>query len=259
MVGLLEGMLQISPDEASFGSRFHAQLNCDSVSGIREVFNRDDWTCQTCKVRIPDYMEVDHRIHKPFCHAHDLTKICQFCHNLKHPVWASLRGRLRLIWLPKIPQEMVTRMAWAVYFSSYHENIPLYDETTENILAAVGRREAILAELLGSSDPEGLFESLYIASRFRDTDRIVDKIRKIDEFLRIWPRAANGFYDHAARASASLSYWSEGKFIDLAEKSKMNFWEDVEHPDEYLEGLVGARQVIPDKVQEIGRLVNEQD
>ena len=259
MAGFLEEMLQISPDEASFGSRFHAQLNYDSVAGIREAFNRDDWTCQTCKVRIPDYMEVDHQIHKPFCDAHELTTICQFCHNLKHPVWSSLRGRLRLIWLPRIPQEMVTRMAWAVYFSSFHENIPLYHEATENILALVGRREAILAELLGSSDPEGLFESLYIARRFGDTDRFFEKIRKIDEFLRIWPRAANGSSDHSARVSASLSYWSEGKFIDINEKSKIEFWQDVEHPDEYLEELIGAGKTNLEKVLEIGRSLNDPD
>ncbi|MDE2739941.1 MAG: hypothetical protein OXH47_10495, partial [Paracoccaceae bacterium] len=85
------------------------------------------------------------------------------------------------------------------------------------------------------------------------------KIRKIDEFLRIWPRAANGSSDHSARVSASLSYWSEGKFIDINEKSKIEFWQDVEHPDEYLEELIGAGKANPDKVLEIGRSLNDPD
>lgn len=250
-IGSLEQLLQIDPEEATFGSRYHAQLNSGSIAGIKECLRREKWTCQTCNVRIPEFMEVDHKIHKPVCEAHELTTICQFCHNLKHPIWASLRGRIRLVWLPKIPQIMVTRMAWSVFFSSYHTHIPNYFQSVERIIERVDRREAILADHLGSSDAEGFFESLHTVRRFMDTQSFWQKIRELDGFVRFWPTAANASSLKMERPSTSLSYWSTGKFVDMSQQSNDYFWGKVGDPEEYLEKVLNSKADIAEKLRAI--------
>ncbi len=257
MTGLLEQMLQMGPEEASFGSRYHAQLYSGSLAEIQASFKRDNWTCQNCKVRIPGFMEVDHAVHKPHCAVQELSTICQFCHNLKHPIWASLRGRLRLFWLPGIPQEMVTRMAWTVFYSIPLGHIPDYYDSAENILERVGRREVILADILGSSDVGGLLESLHTIRRFREPQNFWPIIRELDGFVRFWPTAVNNSYVYRKRQSASLSYWSEGKFIDLAQESKINFWDGGGDPEDYLIRLMDSNTTVTERLSEIGSSIYE--
>ena len=250
MSGMLAKMLKINPEEASFGARYHAQLYTGSMNGIRESFGRDNWTCQTCQIRLPEFMEVDHKVHKSVCEAKELTTICQFCHNLKHPLWASLRGRMRLIWLPGMPQFMITRMAWGVFLASYQENIPSLFQSAERIIARVDRREAILADLLGSSDAEGFFESLHTIRRFTDDQRFWQKIKELDGIVRFWPTAVNAANSVMARPSTALGFWSTGKFLDLNQKSKELFWASCDDPEEYLGKILNSKAINPAKLQD---------
>ena len=74
------------------GARAHSELASNNPKAISECLARDDWTCCICRTRIPGFMEVDHvQSHGP-CQADQLRTICQFCHNLRHPLWAALRA-----------------------------------------------------------------------------------------------------------------------------------------------------------------------
>ncbi len=155
-----------------------------------------------------------------------------------------------MVWLPQIPQFMVTRMAWGLFFSSRHENIPNYFQSAERIIERIDRREAILADLLGSSDAEGFFEALHTVRRFIDAKSFWQKIRELDGFARFWPTAVNASCSFTERSSTALSYWSEGKFIDMSQKSKDHYWARCGDPEEYLKKVLSSNSIIPEKLQE---------
>lgn len=201
-------------------------------------------------------MEIDHRVHKPACSVSELQMICPFCHNLKHPIWASLRGRLRIFWLPDIPQKMVNRMAWTVFFSTSRDALPEFHQSAGRIIDRVNRREAILAFLLGSSDPEGFFESLLTARRFGEEYSFWKKVRMLDRFVRFWPKAVTGTDAKLDRPSASLSYWLEGNFIDLASAAKVQFWQEENHL-EYLGNLCNFKPTVFEKLHEAEEYIDE--
>ena len=149
------------------GARAHSELASNNPKAISECLARDDWTCCICRTRIPGFMEVDHvQSHGP-CQADQLRTICQFCHNLRHPLWAALRGRFRIFWAPGLEQLWINRIAWHVLFASRSRSDGEIDSdlnaAAQQIFNDVSRRETVLADILGGSDALGFWEALFTA------------------------------------------------------------------------------------------------
>lgn len=216
----LKEMIGMAPDILSLGARTHALLASYSMPAIADCLARDNWTCGCCGIRIPGYMEVDHLVFHEPCGANELRAICQFCHNLKHPLWAATRGRIRLIWAPGLAQEAIHRIAWPVLFASFDEAdcIEAFDirEAAIQIVRDSFRRETVLAEILGSAEAGEFFDSLYIGRRLLDPASFQIVLDQLEGLARFWPVAADRVEGGPIPCCAALSCWREGSFMDMS-------------------------------------------
>ena len=238
---LLE-MTDAAQGTLALGARAHAELASDSLAAVAECRERDRWTCGCCGIRVPGYMEVDHvNGHTP-CDAGQLRAICQFCHNLKHPVWAALRGRFRLISAPGIGQASLHRIAWQVFFSSGDDSDGIealeIEDAARSIVRGAFRREAILAEIIGSTHPEGFFEALFAARRLLGEEGYGESVRLLEGLVRFWPAAADLVETESVPASAALSCWSDGRFADHSAQAAREYVRNQRPPERLHEILI---------------------
>ncbi|MCY3878036.1 MAG: HNH endonuclease [Rhodobacteraceae bacterium] len=204
---MLLRILETPAEELVFGARFHAMLAGGSPAAIAACLRRDDWTCHICGIRLRNYMEVDH-IHRHEAGA-SLRTICQFCHDLRHALWAANRGRLCVFWAPALAQIQLTRLAWHVLLASAEEELaPIADD----IAADVRRRERVLADIVGTSDPAGILEAMITLKRLGGETEFQQAVSLLGGVLRFWPTAANRISGKAA----GLKHWRDGGFRDLS-------------------------------------------
>ncbi len=224
MCGLLEQVLQESVVTLSTGVRTHAKLALESADTMDLCFERDQWACKHCRVRLPEYMEVEHKEHCAACELDDMHTVCQFCHNLRHLVWASSRGKVKLIWFPSISQVFLHRLAWTVVLTTGKLiQDDMIDEAVADLMACINRREMVMAEVVGSSDPLTLFEALLTVRRLEGPDSFLKKVRFLDEFVRFWPTAAYHPGQAEIEPSAKVSVWKKGRFRDMSDQVRDSF------------------------------------
>ena len=238
-------LLEMPADIAALGARMHAVLIRNRGRELQECFRRDDWTCHSCGFRFRGFMEVDHTMSHDPRQPGGLRTICQFCHNLRHPVWSALRGRLRMIWAPSLSQEALNRMAWLALLASGDRAGKYVDhelaDAANEIVAATRRRESIVTSLLGTSHPGGLFEAVFsVGPLCRSSDRMI-ALKLIGRFVRFWPVAADRIQSQVADPSASFSFWDGCRFTDIAELAVSEYWKRERTVDE-LRRLCAAHQ-----------------
>ncbi len=217
---MLKSILRAPLETLVLGARSHAALAGQMADSVESCFERDDWTCHLCGIRLPGYMEVDHvNGHRP-CSAEELRTICQFCHNLRHAVWAAGRGRLRILWAPSLRQRPLTVIAWAVLLASPGDSGDTADDelaqAAQGVAADVQRRERILADIIGAAHAGGLLESLFTLNRLRGGDALRNAVDSMDKYVRFWPAAAARASGISVSDSADFSCWRDGDFHSMS-------------------------------------------
>ena len=217
-----------SPSLLALGARQHAMIATAAADSVSNCLARDGWICRYCGIRLPKFMEVDHENGHDDSNLKNLGTACQFCHNLRHPVWSALRGRIRIIWAPGLDQAKIHRLAWQVLmasgFSGDEYIRALLEQASLRIAGCIDRRESAAAQVLGSSHPEAFFEALFTAKSMLCENRFAGLAKTLDAHLRFWPVAADWIKDGGSRASASLSCWRDGGFVDVSEELLTQFW-----------------------------------
>lgn len=143
----------------TLSARDHALINGTIGAAIGVVFREGDWTCNTCGIRIEGLMEVDHlKAHKQV-DAGEMAPICQFCHDLKHPIWAMSRKRAFPVYAPDLKQADLSRFSWTVLSEMTRPNAP---DGFDALLDALGEREAAAFEMLDGENMEAALEALFV-------------------------------------------------------------------------------------------------
>lgn len=226
---MLAELIRCPPEILALGAREHAILATLCGEAVSARFEEDDWTCHVCRTRIRGYMEIDHiDSHKP-CGSDGIRTICQFCHSLRHPVWAALRGRLRLIWAPDLDQVALTRLAWQVLFACVAEPPEAggaeLAAASLHVASDVSRRERVLGHILGSAHPEAFFEALFAARSLMPAKAFHPAVSRLDRFVRFWPTAAGWRHEHSIPAASAFGCWKEGRFIDVSSAAAGQYWQ----------------------------------
>ena len=104
------------PSTAMLTLAFHAEQAWRHRDAVRSTLSKGDNRCCRCSTRIPGWMEIEHADGDHFnWQPENLVPICHFCHLQAHPVQPlDDEDTLFLIWLPKISQNAVTALAWAM-------------------------------------------------------------------------------------------------------------------------------------------------
>lgn len=220
---MFESLIDTPQRTASLGARQHALLlNSNPDAGLKAL-KRDNWTCHVCGTRLVGLMEVDHLKGHKLCGSDGLAAICQFCHDLKHPVWsltqrwfeprdievendrASERklSRSVLIYAPDITQNEISRMSWAALIDrgAGFTSGPLIDALSERADKAI--------DFLNVEDPAAIVEVILKLRDDRGEAAARAICKKIDKVIRVVPGAL--FHDRG------LVKWTSSGFktIDL--------------------------------------------
>jgi len=220
----------------NLGARDHAALAAGNEELHAEVFARDGHACHVCGSRCRDALEIDHQAgHRPTA-ASGLKAICQFCHNLRHPLWAASRHRIIPIYAPDISQAALHRLAWVALCWRDAPEAPLdmtglhgmIEDRRVQLCKRLGFRGADgfaddkrtrLVELMTLGSAEALFEAaLTVADDVRiGPERAVRTLTAVDQYLRFWPtELMPGIED--LDPAARLSRWDLGGFKVIADE-----------------------------------------
>jgi len=194
----------------------HAALLVPQAVECSEVQSRDQDRCHVCGFRVPGMMEVDHLAGHRKSTPKDMACICQFCHNLKHPLWAGARKRIVPIYAPDMTQEDLHRLAWVILaWRSVPDDAPV---DVAAVLFDIENRRDRIADLLGCKDAESLFEaSLGLPELVGDKEAAATLLR-VDQYLRFWPAELTHGYEALPKGSR-LSTWGLGGFRIVAEEA----------------------------------------
>ncbi len=217
-MGVFTSLLTTPIDRLNLGARAHARLAAVGQEGFAACLARDDWRCRICGVRLPDFMEVEHVASHHDHTVANLSCMCQFCHNLRHPLWAASRGKFRLFWSSGTDQHLIHAIAWSVLLAGpLAHRMPEIQHAIERFLQAVEHREMQLRSLLGSTHPEGMCEAVYFANRHHGPKHGRTVAQRLDRHVRFWPVAANRALGGTARDAAHLSVWDGDGFRDRSD------------------------------------------
>ncbi len=213
---MLSTMIQSSLVTMNLRAIDHGSLLTRDAQTCQKVFQRDRDCCHVCGYQIPGHMEIDHlKGHKP-CDASDLATICQFCHNLKHPIWAGARKRIIPVYAPDLTQEDLHRLAWTVLaWRNGGEGVP--DEIAA-VPEQMMQRKNDISEILGCEDAESLFEAVMGLPDLIGKKAAREALMRIDQVLRFWPAELLPDYEDLPKA-ARLSVWDIGGFRVVADEA----------------------------------------
>jgi len=214
---MLTDMMRRSVAELKLGVRPHAALLSGSEKISVEVFQRDKECCHVCGVRVPGFMEIDHRDGHKKSSAKSLKTICQFCHNLRHPIWAATRKRIIPIFAPDLNQADIHRLAWTLLAWRGVSEGPVDHGSVAGLIDI--RRETFLKEF-GCESAESLFEAAYAVAgpKMLGGKGCLPVFRKMEQSLRFWP--AELLYDYEELDPGSrLSVWDVGGFRCIADEA----------------------------------------
>ena len=218
-------------DQLKHGAREHAVLATEHRQVFSRCLLRDDWTCHRCKTRLPGFMELDHVKSHDIHQEQNLRTICQFCHNLRHPLWAALRGRIRAFWSPATGQDSINRIAWSVLSAERcGHKMPDVQAAMHGFLEAIRHRELLLSDIIGSTHSEALFEAMLVSSRYMSSECSRHVARGLDQYIRFWPLAAERILEQPSRSSSTFSSWQGNRFVDMTGVLLENLPSKVEDP-----------------------------
>ncbi len=143
----------------TLSARDHALINGTMGQEIVTCFKTRDWTCHLCGVKLKGLMEVDHLKGHQRCSAAEIAPICQFCHDLRHPIWSVSRKRLFPILAPDLDQRALTRLSWALLSEMTR---PGGRDSFEEIAGALSERESAAFELLDGDNMESALEAILV-------------------------------------------------------------------------------------------------
>ncbi|WP_027234546.1 HNH endonuclease [Leisingera caerulea] len=201
----------------------HAALLVPQAQECGEVMKRDQERCHICGVRVPGMMEIDHLKGHRESPASDMACICQFCHNLKHPLWAGARKRIIPIFAPDMSQEDLHRLAWvALAWRNAPDDAPV---DVSAVISDIEARRQRLRELLGCKDAESLFEAALGMPALIGEKEAGETLLRIDQSLRFWPAELSEGYEGLKKGSR-LSTWSIGGFQVIADEAAQAIRQD---------------------------------
>ena len=118
----------------------------------KEIFKRDNHTCQCCGFRSEKYHEILFKDHnKRNLDPDNLLTTCIFCHQCFNLNDVAAMKSGALIWLPEIDQATLNNIARAVYIARIAQG-PIADTARAILDALMTRREEAIKRL-SSDDP----------------------------------------------------------------------------------------------------------
>lgn len=192
----------------SLGIRQHGMLLSGQAKEVQACLEAADWTCHICGVRVPEMMEIDHTAGHARSAVKGFKAICQFCHNLKHPLWAGARGRIVPIIAPDIGQIDLHRLAWTL-LAQRGARTPAVD--VSGAFEDLEYRRKQFVETYGGERVDALFEAILDLPRVMDPKRAEKVVMAVDEQVRFWPAELFKTVDGLSPASG-LSTWRDGGF-----------------------------------------------
>lgn len=203
---MLTEMLDAGLATLSLGPRAHSQILSKSPVDIAALMKKADWTCHVCGIRIPGFMEIDHLSgHTPSADGKTMRCICQFCHNLRHPVKAAQHGRFIPLHAPDIPQEDLNRLAWIIL--AYAKD----DIDADAVMSAISDRMDVFYTLTGCDAADSLIEGVFSFERILGRQRAQTALGSLDGLTRFWPSAVLP----GDEREQGLMAWGVGGFIDV--------------------------------------------
>ena len=141
------------------GAHEHAVLISEMPNTVRWMLRSRKWTCNVCGVRLPGLMEVDHFDAHETNPENPRAPICQFCHDLKHPLWAATRHRLVPVYMTAMGQTTFTRLCWVMISRALHEEQGA--ERLRPIIEALMHRRMQAGRMLRTLNMTEAFEALF--------------------------------------------------------------------------------------------------
>jgi hypothetical protein len=188
----------------TLGARDHALINGTMIGEIVTCFRLRDWTCHICGVRLPGLMEVDHLKGHQRCSPDAIAPICQFCHDLRHPVWAVSRKRLFPVLAPGLDQRSLSRFSWSLLAEMTR---PGGQDSFEELSGSISERESAAFELLDGDNLESALEAILVI-RDRSGQEAARKVaEELDAQIRFLPTCV--------RDGEPLKRWTPEGFRDV--------------------------------------------
>ena len=149
----------------SLGACHHHALNAAMPDRVRDALRRAKWTCHVCGAYLPGFLEIEHfDWHKPGTYG-PIAPICQFCHDLEHPLWAVARDRMvPVIMPPEISQRTLTRLCWLIISCGLHW--PDTARQMQDIVRKLRCRERVDYGVIDTRGIADLFESVLSIADF---------------------------------------------------------------------------------------------
>ena len=178
-------ILQRPRTELLFDAHQQNRRNAAMPDRIRQALHRHDWTCNVCGVRLPGLMEIDH-LDGPGPDGR-IAPICQFCHDLKHPLWAAAEHRLAPVALQEMDQRTLTRLCWIMLSRSLHEEQG--KERLQPIIRVLERRRVQAERALRTTHMTEAFERLFTVIDLVGPESANGIARRLDDCIRLMPAA----------------------------------------------------------------------
>ena len=172
----------------SLGACHHYALNAAMPDRVRDALRSASWTCHVCGAYLPGFLEIDHfDNHEPGSHG-PIAPICQFCHDLKHPLWAVARDRMVPVMIsPEISQSTLTRLCWLII--SYSLHWPDTERHMQNLIRKLRCREPAYDGVIDTCHIADLFESLLGVVDFDGVEDAEEMAQFLDAKIRFLPSA----------------------------------------------------------------------
>ena len=180
-------ILQRPRTELLFDAHQQNRRNAAMPDRVRQALHRHDWTCNVCGVRLPGLMEIDHLDgHGPGPDGR-IVPICQFCHDLKHPLWAAAEHRLAPVALKEMDQRTLTRLCWIMLSRSLHEEQG--KERLQPVIHVLAQRRVQAESALRTTHMTEAFEGLFTVLDFVGTESANGTAGRLDDCVRLMPPA----------------------------------------------------------------------
>ena len=166
----------------------HHALNKTMQDRVREALRRGSWTCHVCGVHLPGLMEIDHFDNHEPGSCGRIAPICQFCHDLKHPLWSAPRVRLVPVMVPpEIDQRTLTRLSWIIIARCVHD--PQNVESLVPVIRDLKRCRIDDSSVFGLPYIGDVFESLLTVAEFSGVDCAEEILQYLQPRMRFLPFA----------------------------------------------------------------------
>ena len=180
-------LLQRPRTELLFDAHQQARRNAAMPHRVRQALHRHDWTCNVCGARLPGLMEIDRLDGRGPGSDGQLAPICQFCQDLKHPLWAAAHNRLVPVALPEMNQRKFTQLCWIMLSCAPHEERGA--QRLRPVIDTLARRLIQAKRTLGATHMTQAFEALFIVLDLVGTETASSIARRLDACVRLMPAA----------------------------------------------------------------------